>query len=379
MVTNPSRDPRDWQPLVKALREGERLPEVQTPSDFPSDVLSLMPYDAVVFVNVPADDFNALQMRSLRDAVYEMGLGFVMVGGRNSFGPGGWHRTPIEEALPVSMDVTNKKILPKGALAIILHTCEFPEGNTWGKRITKQAINVLGAKAEVGVLVFGRRGEEWLFPLTPASEYESMVTKINAAEIGDMPAFATTMQMGFDALKASDAAAKHMIIISDGDPVPPLPSLVQDFVDERISVSMIAIFPHGGNDISKMRSIASVTGGRYYNPTDPELLPSIFVKESKTLKRTRISNETAQPRIGFPSAVLKGLGNLPPVHGYVLTSAKPRIENILDVRTEKDQLDPLLAKWHFGLGTTAAFTSDLSTNWGPTGSTGRSSAPSSSS
>lgn len=364
VVTNPNRDPRDWQPLVKALREGERLPEVRSPSDFPSDVLSLMPYDAVVFVNVPADAFNAIQMQALRDAVYEMGLGFVMVGGRNSFGPGGWHRTPIEEALPVSMDVTNKKILPKGALAIILHTCEFPEGNTWGKRITKQAIKVLGAKDEVGVLVFGRNREQWLFPLTPASEYESLVTKINAAEIGDMPAFGTTMQMGFDALKASDAAAKHMIIISDGDPVPPVPSLVRDFVDERISVSMIAIFPHGGNDISKMQSIASVTGGRYYNPTDPELLPSIFIKESKTLKRTMISNETVQLRIGFPSAILKGLGDLPPLHGYVLTSAKPRIENILDVQSEKDQIDPLLAKWRFGLGTTAAFTSDLSTNWG---------------
>ena len=34
-------------------------------------------------------------------------------------------------------------ILPKGALVIILHTCEFAEGNTWGKRVAKEAIRVL--------------------------------------------------------------------------------------------------------------------------------------------------------------------------------------------------------------------------------------------
>ena len=55
------------------------------------------------------------------------------------------------------MDVSQKKVLPKGALAIILHTCEFPEGNTWAKRITKQAIKVLGAQDEVGVLAYTTR------------------------------------------------------------------------------------------------------------------------------------------------------------------------------------------------------------------------------
>ena len=57
----------------------------------------------------------------------------------NSFGPGGYHRTAVEELLPVTMDITHKKVLPKGALVIILHTCEIPEGNTWGKRIAKEA------------------------------------------------------------------------------------------------------------------------------------------------------------------------------------------------------------------------------------------------
>jgi hypothetical protein len=138
-------------------------------------------------------------------------------------------------------------------------------------------------------------------------------------------------------------------------------------VQKKISVSMVAIFPHGGQDISKMRAIAGVTGGRYYFPADPNQLPSIFIKESKTLKRSMIQNETLTPEVGFPSAVLKGVDAIPPLHGYVLTTAKSRAESILNTPPKEGgdgEIDPILAQWKFGLGTTAAFTSDLSPNWG---------------
>ena len=107
-----------------------------------------MSYDLVIFVNVGVEAFDVVQMGALQDSVENLGIGFLMVGGPNSFGPGGYRKTVIEEILPVEMDITKKKVLPKGALAIILHTCEFPEGNTWGKRITKQAIKVLHPQDE---------------------------------------------------------------------------------------------------------------------------------------------------------------------------------------------------------------------------------------
>ena len=83
-----------------------------------------------------------------------IGTGFLMLGGPHSYGPGGYHRSAIEEALPVEMDVKQKKVLPKGALAIILHTCEFAEGNTWAKRMAKEAMRVLGAQDEVGLIAY---------------------------------------------------------------------------------------------------------------------------------------------------------------------------------------------------------------------------------
>ncbi len=244
IVADPLReDDRDFERLTLAIKESERSVEVLDAYDMPRDALQLMPYDCIVFANVPHDAFDESQMQSVHDAVYNQGIGFMMVGGANSFGPGGYHHTVIEDALPVTMDITKKKVLPKGALAIILHTCEFPEGNTWAKRITKQAIKVLGAQDEVGVIAYGAR-EDWIFPLMPAGDYEKMVPLINNAQIGDMPAFGPTMQIALKGLKASDAAAKHLIIISDGDPQAAPPGLLDEYVQNKISVSTVAIFPH---------------------------------------------------------------------------------------------------------------------------------------
>lgn len=363
VVTDPQGDARDHETLVGALRDAERAVDVRGAFEFPRDALALLPYDAVIFANAPADAFDAAQLAALRDSVYQQGSGFLMVGGKNGFGPGGWHRTPVEEALPVEMDIHQKKVLPKGALVIVLHTCEFAEGNTYGKRIAKEAIRVLGAQDEAGLLDYENGSHRWVFPLTLAGEYPKLVPLINGAEPGDMPSFTPVMQMGLDALRASDAATKHMIVISDGDPSPPPPELVDGFVTDKISVSMVAINPHGGLDISIMQTVASATGGRYYLPEDPNQLPAIFIKEAKTLKRSMIQNRTFTPTVDFPSPVLKGLGTpLPELRGYVLTTPKPRANTVLR-GPETEETNPVLATWRFGLGTTAAWTSDLAPNW----------------
>jgi len=370
LLTDSKSDTRDWEPLVAALKASERIVQVRMAYEVPREATALLPYDLIILADAPADAFDAPQLQALHDAVHNQGAGFIMLGGPQTFGPGGYHRTPIEEALPVDMDVKQKKILPKGALAIILHTCEFAEGNTWAKRIAKEAIRVLGAQDEVGLIDYDwngpKSGYNWVFELTPAAEYEKLVPLINAASPGDMPDFNSPMQLALTGLQKSDAALKHLIVISDGDPSPPTPALVQQFVASKVSVSMVAINPHGGTDISIMQAISQQTGGRYYFPQDPAELPSIFIKEAKTLKRSMLQNRIFTPQIEFPSPVLKGIDQMPPLRGYVLTTVKPRASTILRVPPEKeapDQLDPLLATWRFGLGSTAAWTSDLGAAW----------------
>ena len=60
----------------------------------------------------------------------------------------------VKEADKLKIVTTGNAETPitKGARALILHTCEFAEGNTWAKRIAEEAIRVLGGEDEVGLL-----------------------------------------------------------------------------------------------------------------------------------------------------------------------------------------------------------------------------------
>ncbi len=371
VVTDARGDARDWEQFVAALKQSERIVQVRMSYEVPRDALSLLPYDLIIIPNAPADGFDAVQLQAMHDAVYHQGSGFIMLGGKETFGPGGYHRTPIEDALPVTMDVTQKKVLPKGALALILHTCEIQDGNSWAKDIAKAAIRVLGGEDEVGMLHFKyAKGDEWIFPMTPAKEFQTkLLPLINAAVPEDMPAFDNIMTMAFKGLKASDAATKHCIVISDGDPQPPTPALLAQYNAEKITVSTVAINPHGGQTVDLMEAIANKTGGRFYYPQDPNQLPSIFIKEAKTLKRSMLQNKTFAPDVEFPSPVLKGMDAMPQLHGYVLTTPKPRASLVLNAPPLAEEIakgdtpDPVLAIWRYGLGTTAAWTSDFAPNW----------------
>lgn len=374
IVTAPEGDPREWTPFIEAIDRDGRIVEQRDAYGFPDSTLALLPYDSVVFINVPVNALVPAQMRALHNAVRNVGMGFLMVGGPDSFGPGGYHRTPIEQALPVSMDIEQQDLLQKGALVIILHTCEFADGNTWGKRITNQAIRVLSGQDEVGALIFNKETdtEEWLFRLTPAASFPRLVTLVNRAEIGDMPTFSTTMEMGLASLSQSDASVRRMLIISDGDPSAPTDELLALMQREKIAVSTVTVSPHGESDTASMKRIADATGGRAYTPENPSELPAIFVKEARTLKRSMIQEKTIVPSPGVPSSLLDSLQNPPPLHGYVLTSLKHRAEPVLlappvesdDGTPTGEAPVPILARWKNGLGTTAAFTSDFTTRWG---------------
>lgn len=76
-----------------------------------------------------------------------------------------------------------------------------------------------------------------------------------------------------------------------------------------------------------------------------------------------IQNRTFVPTLDFPSPVMKGIDSIPPMHGYVIATPKSRSVIVLSIPSE-DDTDPLLATWRYGIGTAAAFTSDLATNWG---------------
>lgn len=68
---------------------------------FPRTREELFRYQGLILGSVEADFFTPDQLSMVRDFVSQRGGGFLMLGGRRSFGAGGYDGTPVADALPV--------------------------------------------------------------------------------------------------------------------------------------------------------------------------------------------------------------------------------------------------------------------------------------
>jgi uncharacterized membrane protein len=357
-------DPRERAELDSALRAEGVTVDLATPGEVGVSLAQMQSYDAMVLVDVSATDLATTQMETIQASVRDLGVGLVMVGGPHTFGAGGFLDTPIEEALPVDMDIKQRKMLPRGALALILHTMEFPDGNAWANEISMAALNVLSAQDLMGLLAYDwQAGEGWLHDLRPVGDKRSMTQAIRQGtqNIGDMPDVGTTLQMAYDGLINADAAAKRVIIISDGDPAAPTTGLLSKLTEGGISVSTVCINPHSPNDQNMLRNVAQATGGQFYFVSNPNNLPQIFTKEASVVKRGLLIEEPFSSRILHDSELLQaaGQGTMPQLRGYVVTTAK----DTATVPLVSHEDDPVLAHWRYGLGKAVAFTSDATGRW----------------
>jgi uncharacterized membrane protein len=86
----------------KFLRQGIESPSTLE-KGFPADKAELFQYKAIVVGSVEASFFTFDQLRMISDFVGRRGGGFIMLGGKNAFGQGGYINTPLEDLLPVSL------------------------------------------------------------------------------------------------------------------------------------------------------------------------------------------------------------------------------------------------------------------------------------
>lgn len=74
-------------------------------------------YDIYILGDVPADYLTTSQHRALADAV-RRGAGLIMLGGRSSFGPGGWGNTALADVLPTTVHPGDPQVEPPGGVRV---------------------------------------------------------------------------------------------------------------------------------------------------------------------------------------------------------------------------------------------------------------------
>ncbi len=352
----------DPGPLPEALRAQGMRVVVMRPESLPASLPDYGAIAAVVLDDVSAPSLSAAQQAALRDFVGTLGGGLVAVGGPRSFGVGGYTGTPLEEALPVSMDVRHRLALPSMAIILVIDTSGSM--GAFGQQIAKvelaketaqSVIDLLGERDVIGVVSFDQ-DPRWLVTPTEARNREQVMDQVARVRAGGGTNMLPALQLAYDYLRRSPAKIRHVIAISDGQTDPgDFQGLVTRMARDRVTTTAVAV--GGDADEPFMRSVGRWGGGRYYLTRDLYSVPQILTAEALLASRAYIVEERVSPQLRQ-----RGLVDdfaLPVLRGYVATAPKPAGTVHLASPTD----DPLLAAWQYGLGRAVAFTSDARPRW----------------
>jgi Ca-activated chloride channel homolog len=358
-------DDRPSPGIVRVLADGNFAVDTRAAAAAPATLAGFQNYDLVIFDNVPASALTTAQMKMIQSYVRDLGGGFVMIGGDQSFGPGGYYKTPIEETLPVSLDVRQKKHLPSLALALVIDKSGSMAGTKM--QLTQEAasatVEFLSDRDSVGVIAFDSQPYP-VVNLTKVEDKDAIIRQIESVQaLGGTNIYAG-LRMAHEWLQASDAQIKHIIVLSDGRSEDgDFRGIARKIRDAGMTLTAVAV--GDDSDIPMMRMLADMGGGRFYEADRPENLPRIFTREASLASRSTIIEEPFAPRLVRPSQATNGIdwSAAPQLGGYVATAERDSLKSPAITSLISDKDDPLYAVWQYGLGRAAAFTSDAKPRW----------------
>jgi Ca-activated chloride channel family protein len=354
-------DPKLIRELVAALEQEEIQVDVRPATGMPDNLADLQNYELLILSNVPATSLSQKQMEVARTYVQDLGGGFMMLGGEQSFGLGGYYKSVLEDILPVRSDFEKEKEKPSLGMVLVIDKSGSMDGDKieMAKTAARSAAELLGNNDQLAVVAFD--GETYVVSeMQSAGNKGRIIDDISRIEAGGGTTMYPAMEKAFDILQDTHARLKHVIVLTDGISNPgDFTGLAQAMAQAKITLSTVAVGSDA--DTSLLEEIAKTGGGRYYLTEDPASIPQIFAKETVTASKSAIDEQPFVPQVIRATQALKGidLENAPFLLGYVMTRPKPTCEVIL--ATEKG--DPLLVWWRYGLGMTVAFTSDAKSRW----------------
>ncbi len=358
--------PGDGTYLADALRGQSMHVDEAGPQTAPLDAQDLRSYAAVVLANVPASALTADQMSALQSYVQNFGGGLIVTGGDQSFGPGGYARTPLEDMLPVQMDLHGQSLTASTALVLVIDNSGSMGQSVAGsnkmelaKQAALAAAQSLGPYDQIGILAF-EDTPRWALAPTSAADLAPVEQAIGSMMPGGGTEIYPALQAAYQGLLPVSARVKHIVLLTDGEaPSGDYAQLTQQMKDAGMTLSTISIGSDA--DVTLLQQLAQMGNGGYFDGNDPFNLPQLVLKDAQQVQRAAIVEQDTQLQPVSTSPALQGIdpSSLPTLRGYVATTPKPQTT----VDLASTQRDPVLSEWQYGLGRVIAWTSDVSNRW----------------
>ena len=349
--------PGSGQNVVSALQATGMQVETDMPESVPMSLDSLAKYSAVVLADVPAALLGNTRMQLLQSFVRDLGHGLIVSGGQNSYSLGSYANTPLEQTLPVRMDLPQHKETPSIAVVLIIESLEADIPINISKEAAKGVIGLLTSRDMVGIS--GGYGTLSI-PMQAVRDRNKIDKAIDGLNPTDPSSYVPDLLNAAHTLQSLHTQIKHIILLGDGDAYDSTyASVASKIANEGITVSTVATNSLLPQDFATMQQIASSGKGRYYQADNPTAIPQILLQETEHAARRSVIDQTFNPAIVGNHPILTGLNAFPQLHGYIATTPKSTGQMVLVSPLD----DPVLAVWQYGLGRVVAWTSDALGLW----------------
>ncbi|PAW68847.1 MAG: hypothetical protein B9S38_10810 [Verrucomicrobiia bacterium Tous-C4TDCM] len=321
---------------------------------------------AVIFNNIPAFEVPQDFLNALDFFVREQAGGFLMAGGKQSFGSGGYFNSSIDPLLPISMELKSEHRKLAVALGIVLDRSGSMSVGVAGG-MTKMDLANNGAAEAIGLLGPMDRicvhavdsAPETVIPLTEVKGNQAKLqARVRSVQSQGGGIFVYEgLKAAWDELKNAKVGTRHVILFSDAnDSEEPgdYKRLLAEMKKEGCTVSVIGMGTKADVDAKLLEEIAKLGDGRIFFTDRPVDIPKIFAQETVTIARSAFIEEPigAQPTGRWAEVSPKLLDWLPQVDGYNLSYLREDATQSLVSRDE--YLAPLVAHARRGLGRSAA-------------------------
>ncbi|MFT4558280.1 MAG: VWA domain-containing protein [Planctomycetales bacterium] len=343
---------------------------------------SLDRYRAVVLENVPADDLGRLKMERLTQFVEDLGGGLLMTGGKRSFGTGGYFKSPLEEILPVSMELREEHRKLRVAIAVALDrsgsmTAPVKGGKTkmdLANLGTAECVRMLSGQDMVSIIAVDS-SPHVIVPLSPVDDAEAIAHKVLGIQSmgGGIFVYEALVEAGSQLMKAEGYSTRHIILFSDAqDSEQPgaYKALLKKYEAAGITVSVIGLGTKSDSDAKLLEDVAKLGGGNIMFTSDAEELPRLFAQDTMSIARNTFvepdpdSQPDGIPGTRVPDALLMGnlgTGPFPTAGGYNLSYLRP--EATAAVLSGDEYQAPWSSFWYRGLGRVSALTLEVDGNF----------------